>query len=252
MSVRRILHGAVLATLLTGLIVSVAMPATAQTTEPSMTVELQTDGSARVSVVYTFDLTTENDTDAFEELRNDSAERTQFRESFRQRMAGVANSSENVTGREMAITNSSIDLQTDNQTGVVELGVDWTGFAAIEDGTLVVTEPFASDFTTDRTLTLVVPDGYEVDSTTPTPDSQNATAVSYGSGQDLDGFELRAATTTGAMTTTGDGTATTAADATAGATTTPADTTAGSGAGFGVVAALLALALAAFATRRHR
>lgn len=206
--------------------------ATQETPERSFVVDLQEDGSATVTVTSTYDLETENESDAFEQLRSDQQIRERFLTLFRERMGAVAANAENATGREMTVENGSIDLRTVGDTGIVELSVEWEGLAATEGDRLVVTEPVASGFTPDRPFHLVVPDGYEATSTTPSPADSSDGQLVWAAENDLEGYEVMVEPTepTSSQPT-----------ATAGEVSDAGTTTGGSGAGFGVGLAVVAL-----------
>lgn len=174
-------------------VATLATPVAAQAgTEPAFVVELQPDGSAEVTVRSTFDLTTDAERAAFETLTNDEAARQNATARFRDRLGTVAADAAEATGREMQITDATIDLRrtADGATGVVSLSATWAGLAAVEDGTLVVTEPFASGFTPDRRFVLRAPDGYAVDAVTPAPDERADGELTWAAGSDLDGFAV--------------------------------------------------------------
>lgn len=210
-----------------------APPVAAQSeTDPAFIVELHADGSAAVSVRSTFDLTSDSEQAAFQTLTDDEEARQEATGRFRNRMRAVASDAANATGRAMEVTGASIDLQrsADGKIGIVTLSVTWEGLAAVEDDTLVVTEPFASGFTTDRPFVLDAPEGYQLVSATPEPASTDATRATWNAGTDLSGFT---------------------AEFQAEATTSPTDAPDGGGAqtdgqpGFGGLAALLAVTIAA-------
>lgn len=175
-----------------------ASPAAAQSApEPAFIVEVQSDGSAEVSVRSTYDLATDSEQDAFRTLMDDEQAQQEATNRFHDRMQAVASDAENATGRQMSVTSASIDLQrtTDDETGVVTLSVSWEGLAAVEGETLVITEPFASGFSTDRPLVLRAPDGYEIATASPTPAGLDDDRASWNAGTDLSGYavELQAA-----------------------------------------------------------
>lgn len=180
--------------------------------KPSLTVALSEDGSATVVLTMTYDLGSDAERDAFRALENDSDTRTQVRQRFRDRMASVAASASNATDRQMSVESATIDVRTtaDGETGVVELSVTWNGLAAVEGDRLVLGEPFASGFETDRTVTVLAPEGYEVASATPEPSTTTDRRVTWKPGTNLDGFEvtLRPATAEVGETTTTDGSGT--------------------------------------------
>lgn len=168
-------------------------PAAAQSTaEPAFIVEVQADGSAEVSVRSTFDLTTDAEQEAFRTLMDDEQAKQDATNRFLDRMRSVASDAENVTGREMRVTDGAIDLQrsADNETGIVTLSVTWEGLAAVDGETLVITEPFASGFTPERPFVIVPPDGYEITTASPEPNTRDDGRASWKSGTELSGLEV--------------------------------------------------------------
>lgn len=168
-------------------------PVSAQSTaEPAFIVELNADGSAEVTLRSTFDLTTDSEQEAFRTLMEDEQAQQNAKDRFLERMQAVASDAENATGREMAVTDPTIDLHRsdDNETGVVTLSVTWQGLAAVDGETLRVTEPFASGFSPDRPFVIRVPDGYGITSVTPNPDERDGTSVAWTSGSDLTGLSV--------------------------------------------------------------
>lgn len=169
-----------------------AVATTQASKNPSFVVDLAADGSAEITLTLTKDLETDDERAAFQTLQNDSETRADARERFASRMAGVASNADNGTSRDMAVSDATIDLSVsdDGSVGVVELGVTWTNLAASEDGTLVVTEPFASGFEPDRAFTVRGPDGYELSSASPSPGDEGSNAATWSAGSNLSGFEV--------------------------------------------------------------
>lgn len=181
-------------------VATVATPVAAGSdAEPSLMIDLREDGSADVVLTLTYDLNSDDERDAFRTLENDSDTRTQVRKRFADRMANVAASAENATGREMRVSDATIAVYTseDGDTGIVELGVRWDGLAAVEGDRLVVTQPFASGFETDRRVVFVPPEGYELVDATPEPATEDG-RVAWSPGTDLEGFEATFAPADGA------------------------------------------------------
>jgi hypothetical protein len=196
------------AAVVVGLIATAAAPAAAAQddsgTEQSLVVDVHQDGSASVTLTLTYDLTSQNETDAFESLRGDDAAQTEFRDRFRDRMAAVAADAQKQTGREMSVLDASISLTTTDSgdTGVVELSVVYEGLAAVESDQLVVTEPFASGYVTNYAFVVRAPDGYALADVTPSPASQQDAVATWAQHTDLSDFE---ATFTAQKSTTSDG-----------------------------------------------
>jgi len=233
---------AVVGVVLFSTVTPVASAATQETPTESFGIDLQADGSATVTLTTTYDLASANESDAFEQLRNDEQARERFESRFRERMGGVAADASNETGREMAVSGSSIDFRTEGDTGVVELAVTWEGLAAVENDRLVVTEPFASGFAPDREFRLSVPDGYAVTSVTPGAATNADGTVTWDAGTSLDGFSVTAEPTgETAMTTEAPWTT----------TASPTGTSSGDGPGFGIVLTITALLGAGFLARRR-
>lgn len=231
-TIRRVLGACLVLTTALGVAVG---PVTAadQQTEPAFVVQLQADGSAEVTLTLTYDLENSDQRDAFRTLQNDSDARTALRDRFASRMATVARDASNATGREMSVRDGSVELAVHDDVGVVRLSVTWTNLAAVsDDGRFVVTEPFASGFQPDRKLTVRGPDGYHLVRAAPSADASEANVATWAAGSNLSGFEA-------AFQSSADGD-----DANGGS--------GASGAGFGVVSALVALTtLALFLGRRR-
>ncbi|MDS0260200.1 PGF-CTERM sorting domain-containing protein [Haloarcula sp. S1CR25-12] len=232
---------ALLGALLVG--VAVAPAGAAQTADPpgsSFTVVLAANGDAQVTLVSTFDLDDESEAAAFDDLRTNQTARDAFSDRYTDDWRTVANNTEARTGREMAVTNSSLALSRTESTGVATYSVTWEGLAAAGDGMLTLHEPFASNYTTDREFVVVLPEGYTLESVSPGPTNTADGELVYQSGSNLDGLSIVA-------------TASTAANGTATPSSTPTSvaTTGGSGPGVGAVGALAAVFAVALLARRR-
>lgn len=221
------------------LLVTASAPAAATSQhkdDRAFVVELNEDGSATVTIQFAYNLGSDSERAAFEDLKQNETKQKEFKTEFRNRMQRVAAQAENQTGREMSVTNAKIAFETrdSGKTGVVSLSVTWKGLAATQDGSLIVTEPFASDFEPDRRFTVRGPDGYQLASAKPSPAEKKANAAIWSADADLSGFKV---TFNPAKTTQPT------------ETPTPTET---KGPGFGVVAALIALLGAGLLARRKR
>lgn len=166
-----------------------AMPAAAQTGEERFLVELDEEGNADVSMTFGYDLSSENEQAAFEELQSNetAGERTATR--FENRMSAVAEDASSAIGREMSVSDATIEFERDGSVGLITLSVAWSNLAAVDGEQLTVTEPFASGFESDRPFTLTAPEGYGLTSTEPDPSSSDETTATWEAGTELDGFE---------------------------------------------------------------
>ncbi|MFB6221747.1 MAG: PGF-CTERM sorting domain-containing protein [Halolamina sp.] len=189
--------------------------------KPAFVVDLDEDGSARVTVTVTFNLSSDDEQRAFESLRENETARQQRTERFGDRMRAIAATTQNETGREMTVRDAAIEFVEQNGTGIVALSVTWEGLAAQTDEGLVLREPFNSGFDINRTFRVVGPQGYTLAAVTPEPADRSENAATWGPSAGFDGFRAVFAPTT------------TEADA--------SGTTGTNGPGFGIVAGVLAL-----------
>lgn len=165
-------------------------PAAAYPAEDRFVVELDETGAADVSITFAYDLDTDDERAAFESLRENTTAQAEYTERFENRMMAVADDVSAATEREQSVGSSNIELYRSEDVGVVVLSLEWTNLAAVDGDQLILTEPFASGLDPDRALTVIVPDGYDIASTTPEPSSDDGTSVTWDSGVSLDGFEL--------------------------------------------------------------
>ena len=208
--------------LLVVVVLSVAVPvgtaaaqSTAANSGEAFVVALDEDGSATVTLRETFDLTTESERLAFRELEQNESRTTALRESFAQRLRGVAAAAETATGRSMRIENTQTTVTADADTGTVAVSATWTGLAAVDGDRIVLSEPFDAEFDPNRTFVVRPPEGYRLSTVEPSPDSMDGEAAAWNADTSLDGFQ---------------------------AVATPAGT-GSAGPGFGVITALVAIAL---------
>ena len=139
------------------LVSAFALPVAASSTNSSESVEesavhvdLEADGDATVSLVSIYDLTDSDERDAFETLREDESAQEALLDRAADRFDSVATNAEGNVEREMTVSAESTDVSVSGDRGIVTLSVTWEGLAAVEDDTLVVTEPFTSGFDADR------------------------------------------------------------------------------------------------------
>lgn len=176
------------------LVATLATPAAAASQadeydEPALVVELEPNGDATMTAVFTYDLESDSERQAFEALQNDSAARDELETRFTDRMSAIAETVDGSVDRDVSVTAGSIDLRTEGDRGIAAVSVEWTGLAAVEDGQLVVTEPFASGTEFDRAVVLVGPDDSTFESATPEPTTQDDRSATWAAGTDLSGFE---------------------------------------------------------------
>lgn len=195
---------AVAGTLVVLLVSTFAMPVAAsssatgdQLEEPAIHIELESNGDATVSMVSVYDLTDEDERDAFETLQGDESTQAELLERFGDRLDEIATEIETNTAHEMTVTAESADVRTTGDRGIVTLSVSWEGLAATDGDTLTVTEPLASGFDLDRSLVVTVPADATIESATPDPTTQDDTRATWDAESDLDEFELTASLSDG-------------------------------------------------------
>lgn len=167
-----------------------AAPAAAQMDEEQFLVELDANGDLDVSVTFAYDLDSDTEQAAFEELQDNETAQAELSERFENRMTAVADDASAATDREMSVRDASIELQRGGDVGLVTLSLAWSNLAVVDNDQVTVTELFASGFEPDRTFTVVAPDGYEITSTTPEPSSSDEESATCSAGASLDGFEV--------------------------------------------------------------
>lgn len=145
--------------------------------ETVTTVEVDEGGDAVFSLELRTRLNTEEKRQAFEEFASGiEADPEAAVSDFRSSVEALVDRAENQTGREMSVSNFSVETRTEPlpvDRGVVVYRFDWSGFAASDDEIRV--GDVLSGYILGETDSLVVryPDGYSVDSVSPTPDSSD-------------------------------------------------------------------------------
>lgn len=225
--------------------VATAAQTTQNSAEESVVVSLDGDGDAALSLVIPFDLTDAEQRAAFEEFSTDEGRQQTLVEQYETRVSNVAAELDNRTDREMRVTDPRIESRTDDSgsVGYVEVTVTWERLAAADGDRLQLREPFDSGFAPDARMTVEAPENHRFVSTTPEATIEDGTAV-WTTGQELDNFDVTVAP------------ADTDPDDESGGETTPGGTESTAspdenGAGFGVVAALVAVGTLLLASRRH-
>jgi hypothetical protein len=173
-------------------------------------VEVDEDGNAVFSLELRTRLDTEEESQAFEDFAADvEADPDSAVSDFRNSVEALANRAENETGREMSVSDFSVETRSEPlpvERGVVVYTFNWSGFAASEDGLRI--GDVLSGYILGESDSLVIryPDGYSVDSVSPTPDSSNG-EVRWNGPRDFDEDEPRAVVSPGeGGTSDGDGT----------------------------------------------
>ena len=154
---------------------------------PGLTVELEPNGDALLTLSLAFDLDDDADREAFEELRADEDAAAEAADRFEDRLEAVAAD----VGTPDAVQGATVttDASDDGTVGVVHLSVEWRALASADGDRLTLTEPFASGFEPTERLTIVAPDGYELVDATPEPNEVSGASTTWDGGTDLTGLE---------------------------------------------------------------
>jgi uncharacterized membrane protein len=163
----------------------------------TLSAAIDEDGSAAWSFKYRMELTTDNETAAFEELRDDiEANRSAYVDRFRTRIASTVTSAENATGRNMSVANVSVrafqqrSAEFADSYGFVEYTFEWDGFAATDGERVVAGDALEGFYLNNETsMQFSWADGYAATDVDPVADEETATSVrwtgpaDFGTGQ---------------------------------------------------------------------
>lgn len=149
------------------------------------------DGDARWSIEYRVALDDENTTEAFESLQRDIEQNTSdYRAQFASRMRSTVGAAENATGREMAVSNVTVEARTSplsGEYGIVRYSFHWEGFAEVSGDQLAAGDALAGFFLDEDTeLTISWPEGYVADLTEPEPDRESDHSVTWTGPREFD------------------------------------------------------------------
>lgn len=149
-----------------------------------MEIDVEDDGDATWAIEYRMRLETDEDEQAFEDLRDDiQADPEPYAERFQERMDGTAENAADATGREMAITEMAVSAEKrelPREYGVVTYTFRWSNFAAVEGDRLVVGDAIDGLFLDEDTALLVSwSDENELLAASPTPTDTRGSSVIY-------------------------------------------------------------------------
>lgn len=164
-------------------------PVSGDVPKPALVVEVSPSGDATVTLVSTYDLTSAEELAAFEDLQADESAQEALRDRFTDRMDGLSETMAPTVEREIAVSAGSTDVRIEGETGIVSVTVTWTGLAEATEDRLVITEPFASGYQSDRALVIVGPEGSSLSDATPEPETTDGQTATWEAETDLSGFE---------------------------------------------------------------
>lgn len=157
-------------------------------------VDVQESGDAQWRVEYRVRLDTENETEAFESLKQDiENNESAYLSDFRNRIRSTVATAENATGRNMSAEGFNVSAritQLPQKYGVLTYTFTWTNFAVVEDDRLIAGDALAGFFLdSETTLAIGWPESYEATTVTPEPSERRSSAVlwrgplDFGDGQ---------------------------------------------------------------------
>lgn len=175
-----------------------------------MSVTVEETGDAVWEIEYRTRLETDDDKQAFEELRSDvQADPGPYAERFHDRMNGTANAAENATGREMRITEMTVSAENRSlpqEYGVLTYRFRWSNFAAVDGNQLIVGDAIDGLFFDEQTALLVSwPGEYELLEASPEPTETRENTVVYNGPTDFAGGEPRLELASSGTDAAGDG-----------------------------------------------
>lgn len=151
----------------------------------SLSADLAADGDAEWQFTYRMRLETDNETAAFEDLRDDiDANTSTYLDRFRGRVTNTVDAAANYTEREMAVENVSVSTRVNSfneeSLGVVTYSFQWRGFAET-DGERVTAGDALEGFYLDEKTSLTVswPNGYALESVDPVGSQPKEGAVRW-------------------------------------------------------------------------
>ena len=160
-------------------------------------VDIAPDGTAAWTLEYRIRLDDANSTAAFGSLQADIREnRTVFRERFAARMTRTVDAAASETGREMTLRNVSVSAerrQLPQTYGVVSYSFEWTKFARVDGGRLLVGDAIGGIFLdAESRLVLAWPADYEATAVEPGGFEDRDSAVAWTGPVDFGPTEPRA------------------------------------------------------------
>jgi len=163
-----------------------AVPATDSATPDDTLITIHVDqrGDASWTIAFGYRLSNENETAAFESVREDiRSDPAQYERQFADRMERTVASAENATGRSMGVRNVTVSTRRrslPNEVGFVRYRFEWTSFAARNGDRLRVGDAIDGLYLDGGTSLIVNgPDGWSVGSASPEPDDRRATGVTW-------------------------------------------------------------------------
>ncbi len=104
------------------------------------------DGSVSFLLGFNYYLESDEEREQFEEYTDDSDLQEEIADSFAEDMRGVATETDGADADGIHEPGARIQMTENGEVGFVDVWVEWDGLLSVENGELVMTEPFASGF----------------------------------------------------------------------------------------------------------
>ncbi|MBU6998186.1 MAG: hypothetical protein HXS49_08520 [Theionarchaea archaeon] len=149
----------------------------------TITILLDSAGSALWTVEDRFILATEEEEELFEEFQKDEALKEEKLNEFKEKMSMLLERIKYATKRSMNMSNFEIfmgkEVSVTNTYGVILFRFTWDEFAVAQDGQLIVGDVFEGGYYISMNELLVVqfPESYRLVTATPSPDHQKETML---------------------------------------------------------------------------
>ena len=154
-------------------------------------IELETDGDANVVFTDEYDLTDAEQRAAFENARSNETLRRQAGSRFREGIQSLSEAINQRVDRELRVGAVTVGTAIDGETGVVAYQFRWENLASVDEGQIVLSEPFSAYARVDQELIVFAPEGGELTSVSPKPARQDDGVASWpGLTQFGDNFEV--------------------------------------------------------------
>lgn len=149
-----------------------------------LSIEVEDNGDAVWTIEYRNRLETDDETEAFEQLRTDiENDPGPYIDRFDDRMASTADNAAEVTGREMAISGTDIEAERRDlpqEYGVVSFTFRWSNFAVVDGERLRVGDAIDGLFLDEETTLLISwPADKELHSASPSPSETRDSSLVY-------------------------------------------------------------------------
>jgi hypothetical protein len=142
-------------------------------------IELETDGDANVVLTDEYDLTDAEQRAAFENAHSNETLRRQAGSRFREGLRSLSQAINQRVDRELRVGTVTVGTAIDGETGVVAYQFRWENLASVDEGQIVLSEPFSAYARVDQELIVFAPEGGELTSVSPQPARQGEDVASW-------------------------------------------------------------------------